>query len=213
MFTLRNVRFREILQIDDLTIRDTRVTCIVGRSGSGKTTLIRHLNRLVTPDAGEILFQGQPISEIDPIELRRRVVMLGQTPVMFEGNVRQNVLIGLDFSDREPIADTEVRRLLDLVDLNKPLDAPVEPLSGGEKQRVAIARVLAMRPEVLLLDEPTSALDEGTEREVIGRLVRGARELGVTVVMVTHARNIAQAFADDLIELEAGRVVNRTEMR
>jgi len=207
-FTLDGVRVRDILDIPRLEIRAGVVTGIVGKSGSGKTTLMKLLNRMITPESGTILYGETPLTKIDPVLLRRRVVMLGQTPVMFDGTVRDNLLIGLAFAEREPVADDELRRLLDLMELDKALDADASSLSGGEKQRVALARVLAMRPEVALLDEPSSALDAGTERTIIDRVVAAAREEGITLVIVTHNRLMAERIADDLIEISSGRLVD-----
>ncbi len=207
MFTLKDVTYRDIVDIPHLDIPSGKVTCIVGRSGSGKTTTLRMLNRMISPDTGTILYKGTPISEIDPVRLRRQVVMLPQTPVMFDGTIRDNLLIGLEFSEREPVPDDALRRVLEIMDLRKELEDDAATLSGGEKQRVALGRILVMRPAAALLDEPSSALDEGTERAVIGRLADAARERGVTVVMVTHSRPLAEAVADHLVEIEAGRVV------
>ncbi len=207
MFTLKDVTYRDIVDIPHLDIPSGKVTCIVGRSGSGKTTTLRMLNRMISPDTGTILYKGTPISEIDPVRLRRQVVMLPQTPVMFDGTIRDNLLIGLEFSEREPVPDDALRRVLEIMDLRKELEDDAATLSGGEKQRVALGRILVMRPDAALLDEPSSALDEGTERAVIGRLADAAHERGVTVVMVTHSRPLAEAVADHLVEIEAGRVV------
>lgn len=207
MFTLKDVTYRDIVDIPHLDIPSGKVTCIVGRSGSGKTTTLRMLNRMISPDTGTILYKGTPISEIDPVRLRRQVVMLPQTPVMFDGTIRDNLLIGLEFSEREPVPDDALHRVLEIMDLRKELEDDAATLSGGEKQRVALGRILVMRPAAALLDEPSSALDEGTERAVIGRLADAARERGVTVVMVTHSRPLAEAVADHLVEIEAGRVV------
>ena len=207
MFTLKDVTYRDIVDIPHLDIPSGKVTCIVGRSGSGKTTTLRMLNRMISPDTGTIIYKGTPISEIDPVRLRRQVVMLPQTPVMFDGTIRDNLLIGLEFSEREPVPDDALRRVLEIMDLRKELEDDAATLSGGEKQRVALGRILVMRPAAALLDEPSSALDEGTERAVIGRLADAAREQGVTVVMVTHSRPLAEAVADHLVEIEAGRVV------
>jgi putative ABC transport system ATP-binding protein len=197
----------DILDVPHLDIPAGQVTCIVGRSGSGKTTLLRLLNRMISPDRGTIRYRGTSLVELDPVELRRRAVMLPQSPVMFDGTVRDNLLIGLEFSERPPVADDALRRILDIVELDKDLDGDAALLSGGEKQRVALGRVLAMQPETALLDEPSSALDAGTERAVIGQLVEAARGRGVTVVIVTHARALAEAVADTLVEIDAGRVV------
>jgi putative ABC transport system ATP-binding protein len=211
MFSLENVRYLDILSIPRLEIPSSEVTCIVGRSGSGKSTLLRILNRMITPDEGTILYKGEPITAIDPVQLRRQVVMLPQTPVMFDGTVRDNLLIGLEFSERESVGDDVLCRVLEIMDLRKGLDDDAATLSGGEKQRVALGRVLVMRPDGALLDEPSSALDEGTERAVIGRLADAARERGVTLVVVTHSRPLANAIADTLVEIEAGQVVDVRE--
>lgn len=206
-FTLTDVRFRDILDTPRLRIRAGAVTCIVGKSGSGKTTLMKMLNRMVTPDSGTILFGDTPVAALDPVALRRRVVMLGQAPVMFDGNVRDNLLIGLTFAEREPVSDDELRRLLDLMELGTSLEADANSLSGGEKQRVALARVLAMRPEIALLDEPSSALDAGTEQVIIDRVIAAARKQDVTLLIVTHNRAMAERIADDLVEIRNGRVI------
>lgn len=207
MFSLHHVRVKDILTVEHLEIPSGEVTCLVGRSGSGKTTLVKLLNRMISPDEGTILYNGTPITDINPVELRRNVVMLPQTPVMFDGTIRDNLLKGLEFAERPSLDDEALRRILDVVDLRKELDGDALTLSGGEKQRVALGRILAMRPDVALLDEPSSALDEGTERAVIGGLAAAARERGVTLVIVTHSRALADAVADNLIEVEAGRVV------
>lgn len=207
MFSLRDVRYKDILDIPHLEIPEGQVTCIVGKSGSGKTTLMRLLNRMISPDAGTITYNGTPVTDIDPIELRRRVVMLPQSPVMFDGTIRDNLLKGREFAGKPMVDDDILHRIMDVMDLKKDLDGDAATLSGGEKQRVALGRVLAMRPEVALLDEPSSALDQGTEDTIMARLVAGAREYGVTLVIVTHSRALAKAIAQNLIEMEGGRVI------
>lgn len=207
MFSLRDVRYKGILDIPYLDIPEGQVTCILGKSGSGKTTLMRLLNRMISPDAGTITYKGTPITEIDPVQLRRRVVMLPQSPVMFDGTIRDNLLKGLEFAGKPMAGENILQRIMDVMDLRKELDGDASTLSGGEKQRVALGRVLAMQPEVALLDEPSSALDRGTEETIMARLVAGAREYGVTLVIVTHSRALAEAIAENLIEIEAGRIV------
>jgi len=210
MFALHHVQVGTILDIPQLRIPAGKVTCIVGRSGAGKSTLLKLLNRMISPDRGDILFQDTSISQIDPVELRRQVVMLPQTPVMFDGTVRDNLLVGLRFSDRPDVDDASLKRILEVVDLRKNLDQDASSLSGGEKQRVALGRILAMQPVAALLDEPSSALDAGTERVVIERLIAAARERGITIIMVTHSRSLAEQTADHLIEVDNGRCVELT---
>lgn len=97
LFTIQNLKFRSVLDITQLTL-EKPVVCLVGASGSGKTTLLRHLNRLNEPDSGQIFYNGVDLKAIDPIELRRKVVMLGQTPVIYDGTILDNLQIGARFA-------------------------------------------------------------------------------------------------------------------
>lgn len=209
VLTLDDVRYKHVLRIDNLEIPEHQITCLVGSSGSGKSTLLRLLNRMISSDSGRITYRSEPIEHIDPVALRRKVVMLPQNPILFEGSLRENLLKGLELSERELVADERLQTLLHLMMLDKKLDAGTGKLSGGERQRVAIARVLAMQPDVLLLDEPTSALDVGTQDDVITNVIADARDAGTTIVMVTHAMAIAEQRADKLIQIHDGKVVSQ----
>ncbi|OHW63318.1 sulfate/thiosulfate import ATP-binding protein CysA [Andreesenia angusta] len=206
MFSLRDVRYKDILEIDELEIEDGKVTSIVGESGSGKTTLLRLLNKLISCDSGEVKYRGENIENIDSVELRRNVVMLPQIPSIFSGTVRDNLQIGLKFSEKPEADDSVLLSVLELVGLKKSLDESSENLSGGEKQRLALGRVILLEPEVLLLDEPSSALDEETERIIIGKLVEYTKEQKKTLVMVTHSKKIAKNYSDNIIEIRNGRI-------
>lgn len=201
MFELNNVKYKDILNIKKLEINSKKITCIVGTSGSGKTTLIRLLNKLISPDSGEIIYDGTPLSEIDSVKHRRNVVMLSQDPVVFKGSIRDNLLMGQIYSSREESSDHELQKILESVDLDKNLDESPEKLSGGEKQRLAIGRVMLMDPDVLLLDEPSSALDDDTEDLVINTLVNYGRKNSKTIIMVTHSRKIAEKYSDEIVEI------------
>lgn len=206
MFKFSHVMYKDILQIESLVIPEKKVTCIVGESGSGKTTLIRLLNKLISPTAGEITYRDQPLSTLNSVEIRRNVVMLSQNPAIYPGTVYDNLQLGLRFSERPTAAEQDLLAALEKVRLPKQLSDNAEKLSGGEKQRLALARVLLMNPDVLLLDEPSSALDEETEQLVIDKVVSHARNRQKTLIMVTHAKQVAQRFGDCIIELKNGRV-------
>jgi len=205
MFNIEKIRYKDILAINSLAIPSQRVTCITGESGSGKTTLLKLLNRLSSPDRGEIFFDGTALADISPVSLRRQAVMLPQVPPVFTGNVRDNLQIGLVFAEKPSATEESMRLVLEQVTLKKELDDDPGKFSGGEKQRLALARVLLADPPVMLLDEPSASLDEGTADAVISRLVATARERRKTLVMVTHSRVIAQKFADYLVVLDSGR--------
>ncbi|UOQ86172.1 ABC transporter ATP-binding protein [Gracilibacillus salinarum] len=200
MFEIRNLVYKDILRIDHLEIESGNIYCLFGASGSGKTTLLKMFNSMLTPDEGEIHFNNTSIQELDAVELRKKVVMLGQDPIVFEGSIRDNLLIGLHFSeqDKEP-DDNDLTELLHQLKLSKDLDEDAANLSGGEKQRIAFGRVLVMEPDVFLLDEPTSALDDDTETLVMDYFTKRIKEANKTVIMVTHSKGTAETYSDQLI--------------
>ncbi len=206
VFALKNVRYRDILAIDVLTIPPFKTTCIVGESGSGKTTLLKLLNHLLGCDSGEVLYKGENIKELDPIRLRREVVMLPQEPLLFPGTVRENLLLGLKFAEKAPADDGAMLAALARLRLEKRLEEDAGVLSGGEKQRLALCRVMLMQPEVLLLDEPTSALDEDTEELVMETLTGDAQKQGQTVVLITHSREVARRYGGLIVTLSGGKI-------
>ena len=207
MFHLRKVKYKDILDIKDLSIPKGEVTCIVGESGSGKTTLLRLLNKLASPDSGEILYADNPLAEMDSVELRRKVVMLSQAPAVFPGTIAHNLQLGLTFAGLGKASPEDMDRVMALVSLKKDLDGQGEKLSGGEQQRLALARLMLIDPEIMLLDEPSAALDEDTEITMIAAVINYAREKGKTVVMVTHAKTIARAFGDNIITITQGQIL------
>lgn len=211
MFILKNIKYKNILHIENMTIQNGKVTCIIGESGSGKTTILKMLNKMISPDIGEILFKDKKLNETDSVALRRNVVMLPQSPAIFKGNIKNNLLIGLDFSEKPAASDIELKEVLKVVKLNKDLNDSADKLSGGEKQRVALGRIILMDPEVLLLDEPSSALDEETENIIIEALVDYTKKFNKTLIMVTHSRQVAEKFSDEIIAIKNGKIFNKEE--
>lgn len=201
MFELINVRYKNLLHIDKLSIKENKTTCIIGKTGTGKTTFLKLLNKMISPDEGKILYQEKNIEEIDSVILRREVVMLYQKPFVLKGDIKKNLLMGLEFSNKPLVKDDILKHSLERVMLEKNLTDNAELLSGGEKQRVALARVLLMNPKVLLLDEPTSSLDEKTSDEVMFNVLEEAKQRNVTLIIVTHSADIAQKYANEIIRL------------
>lgn len=204
MFTLDNVAFKSILHIPHLVL-DRPVTCIIGPSGSGKSTLLRLLNRLLEPDTGTITYNGKPLTEFAPHLLRRRVAMLGQTPVMYGGTLAEELQVPARLCGYPLPSERDMLRVLSMVELAKPLTGSCNNFSGGEKQRVCLARMLLTSSETYLLDEPTAALDKQTELGIMQCLLRVAKEKGNGIVLVTHSPQLAELFGDGLIRLVAGR--------
>jgi putative ABC transport system ATP-binding protein len=179
---------------------------IVGASGSGKSSLLRLLNRLDEPSAGTVYLDGKDYRQIPPRELRRRVGMVTQRPFLFPGDVAANLRFG-PAQRGETLADHEIAKLLEQVGLPTFAAQEVSVLSGGEQQRVSLARTLANRPEVLLLDEPTSALDEQSKTGIEELIAVMAHDHGLACVLVTHDRDQARRICQRVVLLEAGQVL------
>jgi len=190
-----------ILRSIDVTIPATGVTVLAGPSGAGKTTLLRLLNRLDDPLSGEIYWKGRPLSDWDPTELRRRVAMVFQRPPLFPGSVYENFQVALP-----DISNERALHVLEHVGLSADmLDQDATTLSGGEAQRMCVARALLTEPEVLLADEPTAALDSAA-RHTVEDLGRSLADSGVAVVWVSHDTDQLRRLADHVIVLADGLV-------
>jgi putative ABC transport system ATP-binding protein len=209
MFEFNDVRFMDILDIPRLFIARNRITTLIGPSGSGKTTILKLLNKMLSPTEGHILFDGKRLDQVDSVDHRRRVTMLPQAPVMFDGDIKDNLIAGLKYQKREIPGDSILAEMLAKVKLDKELGSATQTLSGGEKQRLALGRVLLLNPAVYLLDEPSSALDEATAEAVIEMIAGYARSENKTLVMVTHSTVIAERFSDEIIEVSNGQCNRR----
>jgi UDP-glucose/iron transport system ATP-binding protein len=179
---------------------------LVGPSGSGKSTFLRCLNRLEEPTGGTVRFDGRDIRSVDPRELRRRVALVMQTPVLFEGTVRENLRLR-PTDVRTEWSEDRLRTTLGEVGLDATfLDRDAGTLSGGEKQRVTIARALLRDPQALLLDEPTSALDPPNVALVVETICGLRASRGLTIVAVTHQAELVRRLGGSLLYLVKGRI-------
>jgi len=210
--SLRNVSksFAEnrVLHDVDLTVDEHNVVCLIGASGSGKSTLLRCLNLLERVDEGEIVIDGQTITNgsVDVNALRRKIGIVFQAYNLFPHmSVLDNVMLaptkvnGVSRSE----ARSRARELLGRIGLADKADEFPDRLSGGQQQRVAIVRALAMEPKLMLLDEITSALDPQLVSEVLA-LVRELAETGMTMILATHEMSFAREVADKVCFLDAG---------
>lgn len=198
-YVFRNISF---------DINDNEKLLIIGPSGCGKTTLIRCLNGLNKIDSGNIFLNGVKISNIDDVTLKSKVGMVFQNYNLFPHlTVRENVSLAprlLKMGNEKEIDDL-VKRLLSEVNIINKIDSYPSKLSGGEKQRVAIARTLATKPEVILLDEPTSALDPATINDFISLLNELSKT--TTIVVVSHEMDLIKSFADKVLFLKDGSIL------
>lgn len=190
-----------------LDIPKATIMGIIGPSGSGKSTVLRALNRLWEPPSGSVFLDGDDICDLDVLALRRKVGMLFQLPVLFEGTVADNIRYGPQLRGKK-LSDQDVYKLLTLADLDPSFfNKPGSELSVGQAQRVALARTLANEPEVLLLDEPTSALDPVSTQNIEDVLVKLKKSRGMTVVIVSHSIKQIQRIADVVCLLVSGEIV------
>ncbi len=201
----------KVLKGIDQTIDDKEVLCVIGPSGGGKSTFLRCLNRLETPDSGEIKLDGTLITDSNIIQIREKMGMVFQNFNLFKNmTVLENITSAPIHVKHMSKADAEKKamELLNLVGLaGKANDRP-DSLSGGQQQRVAIARALAMDPEIMLFDEPTSALDPEMVGEVLDVMRKLANE-GMTMIVVTHEMGFAREVSDKVIFIDGGVIVEQ----
>ncbi|WP_295856672.1 methionine ABC transporter ATP-binding protein [uncultured Xylophilus sp.] len=204
----------EALRGIDLEVAAGEVFGIIGRSGAGKSSLVRTINLLNRPSAGRVWVGGQELTALPDAALRaarRSIGMVFQHfNLLASRTVYDNVALPLEIAgmDRAAIR-TRVLPLLDLVGLSGLRDRYPAQISGGQKQRVGIARALASRPGVLLSDEATSALDPETTRSILALLQRINRELGLTIVLITHQMQVIRQVAQRVAVIDAGRIVEQ----
>jgi len=204
----RVVKDKVLVEDATFEVRTGEVLAIVGPSGSGKSSLLRLLNRLDEPSSGTVYVEGIDYRQIAPRELRRKLGMVNQRPYLFPGTVEQNLRFG-PLQRGESLSQDSIEQLLVRVGLKGYAGRNVANLSGGEAQRVSVARTLANSPLVLLLDEPTSALDETSKLEVESTIQRIVREQGLTCILVTHDTAQAARLAERVLLLEAGHIVRQ----
>jgi putative ABC transport system ATP-binding protein len=203
---------RSILRNVDLRVAAGETVTVVGPSGAGKSTLLRLLCRLDEPTGGTVYLDGTDYRTLDPTALRARVGMVPQDPALRDGTVRDNVTVGPRLRG-ETVAPDRVETLLERVDLAGYADRSAADLSGGEAQRVAIARTLMVDPEVILLDEPTASLDPESQSEIEALLRALLADSDRTVVLVTHDQAQVDRVADRVVEFVDGQIRGRGSPR
>jgi tungstate transport system ATP-binding protein len=204
---------RLVLDIDHLEIESGRIYALLGPNGAGKTTLLGILSFLETPTSGRMTFRGQAVatSRAAMLDLRRQVVLVDQHPIMFSTTVCNNIEFGLKIrqmakGERQRVVD----EVLETVGLRPFKSARAHELSGGETQRLALARALALSPSVLLCDEPTASVDAENQAVISVLLQQINATRGTTIIFTTHDRLQAAALAQDTLVLENGRLATTT---
>jgi polar amino acid transport system ATP-binding protein len=219
MITVKNLRKSfgkvEVLKDINAIVQEKEVVCVIGPSGSGKSTFLRCLNRLEEISGGEVVINGQDITDnkININKVRQEVGMVFQHFNLFpHKTVLENLTMGpiKIRSTEKSAAEKLAYELLDKVGLREKANSYPGELSGGQKQRVAIARALAMNPKIMLFDEPTSALDPEMVGDVLEVMKQLAKE-GMTMVVVTHEMGFAREVGDRVIFMDGGYIVEENE--
>ena len=210
IYQLNQLRFsyasKQVLALDELKLEEGKTTALIGANGSGKSTLLNLLAFLESPTQGEIFFKGQSVRRRDLIEYRRRVGFLAQKPFMLAGTVYDNIELGLKIQGKRQRAP-KIAKVLKQLDISYCADSQAQLLSGGEQQKVALARSLILAPEVLLLDEPFSYLDQISVQALEAFLQNYAQATGHTLIFSTHDHLQGFALADEVIALAEGKQV------
>lgn len=206
-------RIGDIEILSDITgsFPQGRITTLVGPSGAGKSTLLKLCNSLISPENGEIFVKDKAIGDYDPVELRRMVGMALQSAPMISGTVYENLNLPLDLQGQQ-LAKEDALELLEDVGLKGDLlDRKVKELSGGQRQKVSIARTLVNKPEILLMDEITSSLDRASKLEVEELISKINRKYGTTIIWITHNLQQALEIGDYTWVMMDGQVVETGE--
>ncbi|KGF07895.1 ABC transporter ATP-binding protein [Tissierellia bacterium S7-1-4] len=207
MFKLKDIKFKNILDIENLEIHENVVTIVKGESGSGKSTMLKLLNNIISPDSGVVMYNGVDVNDINPITLRRDVIMQSQFPNIFPGNVRENLNIIFTLRGEEGLDDEKLLKALEIVNLKKDLTDDAQNLSGGEKTRLSIARLFLVEPEVFLLDEPGASLDSKTEEILMNNVISEIKRRNKTLIYISHSDN-PEMIADEIITMKNGKVLS-----
>ena len=189
------------IRYPDVAFEREGINIICVPSGCGKSTLLRLCNRTLVPATGHVRLDGRDIRDCDPLEVRHEILLAGQDVFLFDGSIADNFREFYALRDMSEPQQGGMRRFLDLCACELPVDSPCGTLSGGERQRVFLAICLSLVPRVLLLDEPTSALDAGTARRFMTNLRDFAAQHGMSVILVSHDRELTARFAGNLLEL------------
>lgn len=202
----------------NLTIRDGDIYGIIGMSGAGKSTLVRCINMLERPDEGTVAVNEHRMEALTPAQLRaarREITMIFQQfNLLMQRTCLRNIMFPMELAKvPKDKAEARARELLALVGLPDKADAYPAQLSGGQKQRIAIARALATDPKVLLCDEATSALDPNTTHAILELIRKINRELGITVVVITHQMSVVEEICNRVAILDQGTVVEEGDVQ
>lgn len=202
----------------NLTIQDGEIFGVIGYSGAGKSTLVRIINQLEKQTSGEVIIDGEDISQLSGERLRKKRTKIGMIfqhfNLLWSRTVQKNIELSLEIAGvNKQTRQQKAKQLIELVGLTGRENAYPSELSGGQKQRVGIARALANDPHILLCDEATSALDPDTTEQILDLLIQINRQLGITIVMITHQMEVVQKICHRIAVMSEGKVVEEASVK
>lgn len=206
---IKNYGDKNVLNIEAMEIYKNKITAIIGPSGAGKSTLLHLLNGIEPPSSGSIWFEDRRIEYKDMnLDIRRSMVMVFQKPVVFSTTVYENLAYGLKLRGMEKKEiEKRVEEMLEVTGLKDKSQQKANTLSGGEAQRVAVARAMIIRPKALLLDEPTTNLDPANVLTIEELIKYGKNRYGISVIIVTHNMFQARRLSDNCLFMLGGRII------
>jgi putative ABC transport system ATP-binding protein len=199
VFKTRDLVFNDSIHFPNINIPKNKVTFIIGKSGAGKTTLLKMFNGTLTQSNGDIFYNNKNTLDIETIKLRKEVSLTSQAVFLFDGTIRENFHEFYNYRQEKTPDDDKIKLFLNISCLDFSLAKECSEMSGGEKQRLYIAIFLSFKPKVIMLDEPTSALDEENAHEIIKNILSFSKENGITIIIVSHDKELAKDFADNII--------------
>lgn len=200
-----NVTFLDIITFPDVHIEEGKFTFITGPSGAGKSTLLKLFNATLIPSSGKITYRGQDIKTLDAISYRKKVLLSTQNVFLIEGTIEENFQFYYEAREEASPLPEVMQSFLQVCQLNFSPETNCALLSGGERQRVFLAICLSFMPDVLLLDEPTAALDEHTAEQLFRSLKSFCRSRDITPLVISHAAELVDTFADAIIDISKGK--------
>lgn len=199
IISTKNLTYGPVRIYPDVSISRNETTFLYGPSGCGKSTLTRLMNASLSPEQGELFYNGVAYSDLEVLALRKAIVLVNQNVYLFDGTIENNFINFYDYREEKVPSQEEMREYLEICCANFPLDSLCQILSGGERHRIYIAICLSFMPKVLILDEPTSALDSKTASKLLSNLKDFAEKKEITQIIISHDISLVEGFGDNII--------------
>ena len=201
VLSAHNVDFRSVISYPEINVERGKATFIRGESGCGKSTLFKLFNAALSPDGGEIFYNGKNIDEYNSVLLRREIILVSQSVYLFDKTIEENFSKYYEYRGIAPLGKEKMKEFLDICCADFSFDSDCKTMSGGERQRIFTAICMSFMPKVLMLDEPTSALDEKTSEAMMKNIKDFCNKNDITLLCISHDPKLAEKFADNVITL------------